>query len=92
MLFDQVAEETFECVMRPSGTPPREFETQHVHTCRNTEELASADDSGQTDVIRMSVIDWRSPRFAIRKSADGTFTTALRTMGAATSVGARGIR
>ena len=63
-----------------------------VHTCRNAEELVPAGDSGQTDVIRLSVIDWRLPRFAIRRSADGTFVTALRTIGTTTSDGPRGTR
>ena len=89
MPIHQGAEEAFERV-RPSGTP-RGFETQRVYTCGNAEVLAPAGDSGQADVIRLSVIDYSSPRFAIRKPTDGTFATALRTIGVATSVGARGI-
>lgn len=90
MPIDQGPDEAFGW-LRPSGAP-RGFETQLVYTCRNAEEFVRAGDSGQTDVIRLSVIDCLSPCFAIRKTADGTFASTLRTIGAASSVGARGIR
>jgi hypothetical protein len=89
--IDQRAEEAFEWAML-SGAP-RGFETQHAYTCRNVaEELALAGDSGQTDVIRLSVIDYSLPRFAIRKPTEGTFVTALCSTGVARGDGARGTR
>lgn len=87
MPIGQGVDEAFDWVGPPGR--PRGFETQRVYSCRNAEELAPACDSGQTDVIRWSVIDCLSPRFAFRKPTDAT---ALRTIGAATSVCAREIR
>ena len=88
--IDRRAEVTFEWA-RPSATP-RGFETRRVYTCRKAEELAPAGDSGQREVIRLSVIDRSSRRFVIPMPTEGAFYTAPRTTRAALDVGARGIQ